>query len=265
MRNFKTVLPFLLLLVLLLSVAGLAACGNDFVGVMPIVKDDSDDSGDLPDRFYIESVLIKEDRDFYRINASYPRIKGFPGADGLSETIDENIHKSIQYILDDLAELEAEGEVPYLNSSFTSSYGYFENENLVSLWIDSDLYMGGAHGMYWIDTYIFNSESGTVYKFLDLFDHESGVVYIMDTIFDELESNADYYFDSAVETVWAYDYDFKYYIDGEILTIYFPLYDIAPYASGIISFEFTCYELEDGLKPEVFSAMEGQLPTENLF
>lgn len=259
MKKLKTILILVLLLAL---VGGFAACG----GTPPVIDGGDDIDEEFPDEFHIEALSLEDElEDFYIINASYPQIKGFPGSDDLSKTIEESIYSSIQYIFDDVEEYKADGEVPYLGSSFYSDFGYFENENLVSLWVSSDLYMGGAHGMYWIDTYTFNSQNGTLYKFLDLFAHECSVVHILDTIFDDLESNADYYFDNAAETVWAYDYDFRYYIDGDILTIYFPLYDIAPYASGIISYDFTCYELEEGLEPEIFKAMRGQEPTENLF
>lgn len=263
MKNLKTIM-FILLLVTLIG--GLAACGGEDVDPDPVIDNgDNGDNGDIDQGFYIESTLIEIEEEFYSIDASYPRLKGFPGAHDLSEIIDENIHIHIQRIVDDLAELAGEGVSPSLNYRYEAHYGYYENLDLVSLWLASDLYLGGPHGSYWLDGYTFNTKTGELYSFLDLFQHESGAIHIMDTILIDISENPDNFFESAFDRVWEYDYNFNFIIDGDILTVYFPFYDLAPYASGMSIYHFNCYDLEDGLKPEIFRAMRGQEPKQDLF
>lgn len=221
---------------------------------------------DSIDNFAIETLTIEEDDEHYTVNVNYPLVKGFPGAGVLSQAIEEKVQGAVTQLHDFVDDYEKDGwENLYEKMYLNGDYGYQQSDELVSLWMTFDNYGGGAHGHYWINTYTFNSENGIQYGFEDLFQNECGLVYVLDIILDEVRSDSDLYFESAVDTILGYGYDYNFFIDGDLLTIFFPLYDIAAYASGIMTFEFSCYELEECLKPEIFAAMKDRVPKETLF
>jgi hypothetical protein len=208
--------------------------------------------------FKVESSYLQEDGNHLAINAEYPVLKGFPGAEAINSEIKSKVLAAAEDVRNAAKELEGrEG----FSASLNSSYGYFNNGDLASVWMLWDNYTGGAHGLYWIDSYNINTSTGDIYSFPDIFsDAEAGVEYVTENILKEVRDPEKGYFDTAAETIMDYEGDFNFLINGDQLAVYFPLYDIAAYAAGIRSFSFSAEELKDMLKPEIFAAMSGQSP-----
>ncbi|GAB1476486.1 hypothetical protein MASR2M70_13200 [Bacillota bacterium] len=107
--------------------------------------------------FYVESAYIKESGDHLSINAEYPVVKGFPGAEQINSEIKGKVDAAAQEVKDAALDLvNREG----FSATLNSGYGYFYNGDIASLWMDFDNYTGGAHGRYWLDSYTLNVRSG---------------------------------------------------------------------------------------------------------
>ncbi|NLY70698.1 MAG: DUF3298 and DUF4163 domain-containing protein, partial [Clostridiales bacterium] len=185
----------------------------------------------------IKTEEITKSEDFLEIDMKIPSLSGFPGAEELNNAIDEKVRASIKEVEDAAAELERMNREGF-KASLNANYQYFHNGDIVSLWIYMDNYTGGAHGMYWLDSYTFNVATGELYSFKDLFKEDSnGFDQIVAKIMKEVEDD-DIYFDTAKDTVASYEGNFNFLINGDELVVYFPLYDIAPYVAGIRSFTF---------------------------
>jgi hypothetical protein len=237
LRLFK-----LLSLVLLIALVALCftSCGDDSNG-----------------KLNVETAEITKSDEYLEIDMKIPLLGGFPGAEELNKLIDERVSASIKEVEDAAAELERMNRRGF-RASLNANYQYFYNDNIASLWIYMDNYTGGAHGMYWLDSYTFNVATGEIYSFKDLFIEDShGFDQIVAKIMKEVEDD-DIYFDIAKETIASYQGNFNFLINGDELVVYFPLYDIAPYVAGIRSFTFELEHLLDYLKPEFIEAMQGQ-------
>ncbi len=207
------------------------------------------------DKFTVEPIHIQEKTDYVNIKIKLPLIFGFSKADELNQIIAKKTEESIKEIREAGLAMQEQGSE--FAAVLHSEYNYFHNDDIVSLWISWDNYTGGAHGLYWVDSYTFNTESGKIYDFPSLFSEESeGVEQVTAEMLDEIKS--DVYFSTAAETIKNYQGQYNFLINGDKLIVYFPLYEIAPYAAGIRSFEFDQKELGDLLKPEISRAMEGQ-------
>jgi len=249
MKNLRLLL---IILMIITGVFGISGCGSNDEGK-------GNPSGN---DFTVETVEIQEEEEFLTINVKMPKLGGFPGADILNDEISTKMDAALAEVKD-AASMLADDDRD-IGAFLNSSYGYFNNGDIVSLWIYSDNYTGGAHGMYWIDSYTFNTSTGEVYSFRDLFIEDSGgVEFVENKILQAIEDPAEGYFEGAGETVKSYAGDFNYIIDGNTIIVYFPLYDISPYVAGIEEFPFDLDSLREYLKPEIINAMEGQEPADN--
>ncbi len=210
------------------------------------------------DDFSVESAYIQESGEHLTIDAEYPILKGFPKAEEVNMSIKETVEAAATDVRNAASSLEnREG----FSASLNSSYQYFHNNNIVSLWISWDNYTGGAHGLYWMDSYTFNTGTGEIYTFPELFnDASGGVEYVTDKILKQVVVPEEGFFEGAADTVAAYEGNYSFLINGNELVLYFGLYDITPYVAGMQSFSFSADELRSFLKPEIFDAMQGQEP-----
>lgn len=231
------------LVVIAIGLVGLGGCGE---------SGKTDGGG----TFYVESAHIQESGDHLDINAEYPVMSGFPDAEQLNAEIKEEVDTAAQEVRDAALELEnREG----FSATLNSTYQYFYAGKIASIWISSDNYTGGAHGIYWLDSYTLNVGNGWVYTFSELFQQDSGGVnYVTASILKEIGSPGGGYFDNAAGTVAAYEGNYNFLINGDSIVVYFPLYDIAPYVAGIQHFDFTAEELKGMLKPEIYNVIIGQ-------
>jgi hypothetical protein len=240
---------FMVLFLVLLIIFGFNACsGGTFMQ-----KSNS---------FKVKPAYIQKSEKHLSIDAQYPILKGFTKAAELNAIIEDRLSAAVSE-----AESAAEGLEGRegFSASLNSNYQFFTNDQIVSLWINYDNFLGGAHGLYWIDSYTFNFDSGQIYNFPDLFLGNEGIDYATGIILQQIDSEKSNYFDDANETVLGYEGKYNFLINGNELVAYFPLYDIAPYVAGIQYFTFTSDELQGLLKPEIINAMEGQMRQDIMF
>ena len=208
--------------------------------------------------FGIEDKRIEERTDHLDIDLQIPVLSGFDVAETINTMIDESISKARKEIEDAASLMEDDGSQL---AGLHSGYLYSKSGELVSLWLMMDNYSGGAHGLYWIEPYTFNTNTNEIYRFGDLFrDGNASAALVTDQIISKIQENPDLYFPSVVETVEQYHNDYSFLINGNYLVVFFQLYEIAPYAGGIQFFPFKAEELKDILKPEIYEAMKDSEP-----
>jgi len=229
------------ILVLLLLLLTLAGCG--------------DNGKPVSSSFAIEGQSTEESTEFLEIDLSVPVLSGFDSSETINKEIAESIAAARAEVED--AALLMESYQPLQKAGLHTNYLYSKNGDLVSLWMMFDNYTGGAHGLYWIEPYTFNTATGEIYNFSGLFQEgNASASLVADKIIDKIKENPDLYFESAVESVKNYNNEFQFYINGNQLVVFFSLYDITAYAGGIQFFDFDAEELKDLLKPEIYEAMK---------
>lgn len=234
-------------LTVLMLVLVLAACGND--------------GKPVSSSFGIEGRSTEESGDHLEIDLSIPMLSGFDSAEAINGEIADSVAKARGDIEQAAAELAKDRS--QMKAGLHSNYLYSKNGDIASLWIMFDNYTGGAHGLYWIEPYTFNTATSERYNFSDLFQEgKASAAVITGEILDKISKNSDLYFESAEETVKNYEDEFPFYINGNQITVFFPLYDIAPYAGGIQYFDFNAETLKDLLKPEIYEAIRDASPVD---
>ena len=217
---------------------------------------------DVGNTFTIESQVTKESLDHLEINLDLPMVSGFGAADMINREINDSVVAAKVEVEDAAAIMKADGS--QLSAGLGSSFQYSQSGDIVSIWIMMDNYTGGAHGLYWLETYTFNTATNEIYALGSIFQDGKNYTSVMNDKFVSVINEApDNYFPSAVETVLSYNGDLPFYINGNTIVVYFSLYEITPYAAGIQYFEFDAEELKDLLKPEIFNAIKDTEPVKN--
>lgn len=233
---------FLLVLLILSTLAG---CGND--------------EKPISSSFIIEGQSTEESTAHLEIDLSIPILSGFDAAEAINNEINESVAAARAEVEKAASVMEAEQSRQ--KAGLHTNYLYSKNGDIVSLWMMFDNYTGGAHGLYWIEPYTFNTATGERYHFSGLFrEGMASAAQVTDKILKKIRENPGLYFESAEETVKNYQNEFQFYINGNRITVFFSLYDIAPYAGGIQYFDFDAEELKDILKPEIYEAIKDAKP-----
>lgn len=211
--------------------------------------------------FSIKGEITKESTDFMELNLKVPVLSGFDAAEKINKKIIESV-TAARAEVEEAASLIA-GEGPRVKVGLDVSYLYSKSDDVVSLFVMMENYLGGAHGLYWIEPYTFNYSTNEIYQFRDLFkEGNASAEFVTEKIIKRINENPELYFTSAVETVKNYHNDYQFYINGNKLVVTFPLYDIAPYAGGIQFFEFDSNELKNILRPEIYEAINSAKPVD---
>ncbi len=119
-------------------------------------------------------------------------------------------------------------------NSFYSGYAVKYNKyNLFSIVVAGAQYTGGAHGIYWKDSWTMDLNSGKLYTLPELFLPLSNYKNIIDNEINK----------QIKERGWEQDVKFpgvdaqtKFYITEEMLVVYYLPYEIAPYVIGMPEF-----------------------------
>lgn len=129
-----------------------------------------------------------------------------------------------------------------------ASYEVTLNSNdLLSINITYYEYTGGAHGMYTMINYTFDTKTGKLLALQDLFIPEFDFITpIKDKVLTEVNKEREIYFAEAPELITQTD--FSFYLLPKTIVVYYDLYDIAPYSSGIRTFEIPRNIFHDNIK-----------------
>ncbi len=196
--------------------------------------------------------VINEDDEYSTINIATPYFDGFNGSDAVNHFIRDIV---IDYIGTtratgkELKEFERKTDL-------TIYYDYSKYDNLLSVRLNTYIYLGGAHGGSQIHPITINSSTGNIYSFKNLFkDEAKAIEFAENYILASIKENPEAYFENYEESIKSKEGNFDFYLDGDKLVVYFGEYEIAPYASGIRYFEFNAKDIKDILKDEIYNSI----------
>lgn len=214
--------------------------------------------------FTVKNSVIKSNEEYLSINVATPYFEGFKSADKINGLIRSLIVDSIGEARLNAKEIKkvneewiAKGEESITHdTTLDTIYNYSKSGNILSVYLQTYYYSGGAHPINWIDSISINTLTGEVYSFSDLFkDSASASKLIEDKIISKIEENPEPFFTDYKETIKNRYRDFDFYIDGNEVVVYFGIYDIAPYSSGTSYFAFKANEIKGILKPEIYGSI----------
>lgn len=117
----------------------------------------------------------------------------------------------------------------------------YNQDCVISLYIDRYEYTGGAHGMTSRNGDTWSLEKGKRMLLSDFFPGQKNyreliINNINKQIKEQIDSGNNYYFDDYENLVYENFNEKNFYIVPDGVTIFFQLYEIAPYSSGIMTF-----------------------------
>ncbi len=224
--------------------------------------------------FTVKNSVIKSNEEFLSIDVATPYFEGFKSADKVNGLIRGLIVDSIgdaRLNAKDNKEANeewvAKGEEPIINdTTLDTVYDYSINGNILSVYLQTYYYSGGAHPINWINSISINTLTGEVYSFNDLFkDSATATKVIADKIIEQIEENSEPFFLEYKETIKDRNGDFNFYFDGDELVVYFGIYDIAPYSSGTSNFVFKANEIKKILKSDIYDSINNAKSNGNIY
>ncbi|MGN1298581.1 MAG: DUF3298 and DUF4163 domain-containing protein [Candidatus Scatovivens sp.] len=121
----------------------------------------------------------------------------------------------------------------FLTYNITLNYN-----NIVSLYFDEYLYTGGAHGITTRTSQNWNMLKNNLINLYSLFPKNPYFILdILKEIILQISNNPEIYFNDACCLVINSFNPNSFYLTKNAIIIYFQQYDIAPYSSGIRTFE----------------------------
>ena len=196
--------------------------------------------------YYKNTVVLK-----YKIE--YPKIIGnsvgihrfnrfnFIKAVKLKQYVEKDLFKEAKELYD----FNISNGYPLMVYEIVSTFTVTLNKNpYVSLYSDEYIFTGGAHGITTRTSQNWNIQTANQITLNELFDCNCDyVLYILKDINIQIEeqiaNGSNYYFDNYCSLVLnSIDLN-NFYLNNKYMTIYFQQYDIAPYSSGLPTFEIT--------------------------
>lgn len=113
----------------------------------------------------------------------------------------------------------------------------FNNYNIISLYIDEYIYTGGAHGSTIRSSQTWDLVKGNILPLETFFrNNPYFMINILKEINIQISKQPEIYFDNTCELVLDTFNPKNFYLTPNSIVIYFQQYDIAPYSSGIRTF-----------------------------
>lgn len=128
------------------------------------------------------------------------------------------------------------------NAAALGRYEIKTNEdNLLSLSLVLEYYGGGAHGITLTNSLTFNTQTGQLYAFKDLFTPGSDYLQVVNRLINQQIAQR-----GLTDTVdfISVESNQPYYLADKTLVVYFNVYEIAAYAAGPQYFPIPLYQLE---------------------
>lgn len=201
------------------------------------------------DPFSVRVALTNEKEDNIQVQTAVPEFSGFSAAAELNAKISKVSQDGIAELKEATKDLQIGDTAGAGSLYYASFFDYTRNNDVLSVWVTSENYSGGAHGTHGITAFTVNTKTGEFYTALSsLFsDAQTGEQKITDQILTKINAQPDAFFPEAVQTVKDKKGDYLYYLNGGTLVVYFELYELVPYVGGIPTFEFPVKDL--ALKP----------------
>ncbi|MEA4924056.1 MAG: DUF4163 domain-containing protein [Syntrophomonadaceae bacterium] len=192
----------------------------------------------------ISNRAVKNESDYMSVDLNIPVINGLDNQE-LQSRLNARFEQDALDLQDKLkAEIEEyvkynqENDFPIRPYGFATRYQEcFQNDALLSLYVDYYQYTGGAHGITDRRPYNIDLKTGKDVALKDLF--QNGYDYetmINSKISEQIAAQPDIYFTGDMGFKGITD-DQCYYIQDGVLVVYFSQYEIAPYAAGFPEFK----------------------------
>ena len=245
MNRVKRTAILLLTLCCVLSQAGCAGKEQKDSGSSAVQVSET---ADRVNGFTLGNDVVNTAEDGVQIQTAIPTFTGFSAAKELNEKIRKISDDGIAEAKKTNKELENSAAKGHL--FFQSYYALFWDNDILSVWVMSENYLGGAHGDRWLKSFNVNIQTGEFYETPGaLFkDAQAGTKKITDTILADIKKRPDFYFPEAAQTVKDKRGAYSYYLDGQDLVVYFDLYELIPYAGGMPEFRFPLTGLDTKLR-----------------
>lgn len=202
--------------------------------------------------FDLKGVMEYKNQDLLSYDIEYPqfasdKFKAFINKLNIYYKADASLYqkfhvlKLYQMAIDDY-EYATKNGFPVREYEVVVKYELTYNQDcVISLYIDRYEYTGGAHGMTNRSADTWSLDKSKRMLLADFFpgekDYRQQIIdNINNQIKEQIDSGNDYYFDDYENLVVENFNERNFYLVPEGLTIFFQLYEIAPYSSGIMNF-----------------------------
>ncbi|MDD2431094.1 MAG: DUF3298 and DUF4163 domain-containing protein [Firmicutes bacterium] len=172
-----------------------------------------------------------------KIDLYYPVIIEIENKDALSQinsTIKTDVFNFYEYFKQAAALIAKDvrtGLVGYVSYETT-----LNEPGILSINVTYYQYTGGAHGVYDVINYTFDTKTGQRLYLEDLFLPNSDYKdFIRDEVVRQITESDEMFFEDAIETVR--DQNFSFYLTLDGFFVYYGLYEIWPYSNGIAEFK----------------------------
>lgn len=186
---------------------------------------------------------ISKENEFLKIDVSIPNVKNLKNKEA-EKLINNNINEWTDIWIKDVEDIIVKyfyedknlaPQIPYqLKATYTTTLA---NSKIISFYIDYYQYTGGAHGITTRKAYNIDVKTGKQLMLKDLFKKDYDYKKVIDKeIRSIISSNKEIYFDEGNIFKGIKD-DEKFFINDDSIVVYYGLYEIAPYVTGIPTFE----------------------------
>ena len=168
--------------------------------------------------------------------------------------INKNISDNIMGGVNGLKKMMADtpSYVPSDRFSFQASYNIELNKNgLLSLTLQKYMYTGGAHGIPYKDSYLFDLKTSTQYNLTSIFGKNFDYITFLNTKINHIIATSDEWNNNdSINFKTVSDYT-AFYLTDDKLVIHFPVYELGPYVIGSPHFEIPLREVYEHLNPAI--------------
>ena len=188
---------------------------------------------------YDNSVVLK-------YNIEYPEIVG---QNNISSDKFNRYNKDLAIKLQKRAENELyqeaielykynkENNYPIIQYEVYRTYEVTLNTNqIISLFIDEYTFTGGAHGNTIRTSQTWNMDIARMIELYELFRNPYFIINIFKQVIEQINNEKDIYLENACCLVIDTFNPKSFYLTPNYIVVYFQQYDIAPYSSGIRTF-----------------------------
>jgi predicted secreted protein len=212
-----------------------------------------------PPSVIITNKVVKSDSDNMSFDLNIPVITGWADQE-LQSSLNARFEQEA-LDLQDMLKAEMESYVKYNQENgfpirpyelVTRYQECYQNDTLLSLYVDYYQYTGGAHGMTDRRSYNIDLQTGKDVALTDLFQSSYDYQKVVNTkIKEQIAAQPDVYFTGDMGFKGISDNQ-SYYLQDGFLVVYFSQYQIAPYATGIPEFKIPLTELQGGIRTDLF-------------
>lgn len=137
----------------------------------------------------------------------------------------------------ELYKYNKENNYPIIQYEVYRTYEITLNINqVISLFIDEYTFTGGAHGNTIRTSQTWNMDIARMIELYELFRNPYFIINIFKQVIEQINNEKDIYFENACCLVIDTFNPKSFYLTPNYIVVYFQQYDIAPYSSGIRTF-----------------------------